>query len=152
MSVEPVLKSAWNNFKDGDIKTALLDLKTAKGMAPDDYRVYYYYGRCYLKTDENEKAIENLNKAFEMNSTGLISYFLARAYVRTKNWQKAVEITDEGLEKDSTNQIKGALNYLKSGAHMELGQKEEAIKAAEKAVEFSPEDEDFKKHLNYLKK
>ncbi|MBD3228668.1 MAG: tetratricopeptide repeat protein [Candidatus Lokiarchaeota archaeon] len=152
MSVEPVLKSAWKSFKEGDIKTALLDLKTAKGMAPDDYRVYYYYGRCYLKTKDNDKAVENLNKAFEMNPTGQISYFLGRAHVRKKDWQKVVEVAEKGLEKSTSDQVKAAINFLKSGAHMELGQKDEAINAAQKAVELSPEDEDFKKHLEYLKK
>lgn len=151
MSLEPVLESVEKNLNEGNIKYALLDLKTAKGMAPDDFRVYYYYGRCYLETQEYDKAIGNLEKAYDMNPLGQISYFLALAYVRNKDWQNAVEIAEDGLAKDPSDMIKGALNYLKSGAHIELGEKKKALAAAEKAVEIKPDDEDYKKHLELLK-
>ncbi|MBD3192493.1 MAG: tetratricopeptide repeat protein [Candidatus Heimdallarchaeota archaeon] len=151
MSLEPVLESVEKNLNEGNIKYALLDLKTAKGIAPDDFRVYYYYGRCYLETKEYDDAIGNLEKAYNMNPLAQISYFLALAYVRNKDWQNAVEIAEDGLTKDPSDTIKGALYYLKSGAHIELGEKKKAIAAAEKAVEVDPDNEDFKKHLELLK-
>jgi tetratricopeptide (TPR) repeat protein len=152
MSLEPVLKSVEKNLKEGNIKYALLDLKTAKGMAPDDFRVYYYYGRCYLENNEYDKAIKNLKKALEINPNGQISYFLSMAYVRNKNWKEAVSVAEEALKKDYSDMIKGALNYLKSGAHIELGEKDKALAAAQKCVEINPDDEDYKKHLERVKK
>ena len=41
MSLEPILKSVQKNLNEGNVKLALLDLKSAKGMAPDDWRVAY---------------------------------------------------------------------------------------------------------------
>jgi tetratricopeptide (TPR) repeat protein len=151
MSLEPILNSVEKNLKEGKIKYALLDLKTAKGIAPEDFRVSYFYGRCYLEQKEYDKAIESLEKAYEKSPIGQISYFLAMAYVRNKNWKKAVEIANKGIEKDPSDVVKGALYYLKSGAHIELGEKDEALTAAEKCVEINPNEEDYKKHLERLK-
>jgi len=152
MSLEPILDSVVKNLKAGDIDTALLDLKSAKGMAPDDFRVYYYYGRCYLKKKDYEKAIDNLEKAHEMNPMGQTTYYLGMAYVTSDNYSKAVEFIEEGMELDLSDNIRAGLNYLKSGSHMELGEKEKAIEAAEEAVKLVPDNKEYNKHLNYLKK
>ncbi|MEA2071579.1 MAG: tetratricopeptide repeat protein [Asgard group archaeon] len=151
MSLEPILQSVEKNLKEGNIKYALLDLKTAKGMPPNDFRVFYYYGRCYLEKNDYDKAVTNLKKAYEMNPLGQISYFLAMSYVRNKNWKNAVAIAEDGLEKGPSDTIKGALYYLKSGAHIELGENEKAISSAEKAVEINPDDTDYQKHLERCK-
>jgi len=39
-----VLRSVTKNISEGNLKFAELDLKTAKGMAPEDPRVWYYDG------------------------------------------------------------------------------------------------------------
>jgi len=129
----------------------LLDLQTAKGMAPDDFRVHYYYGRCYLETKELPKAIDHLKKAFEQNTSGQIGYYLALAFVRNKEWQNAVITAEKALQNEDSTFVQAALHYLKSGAHVELGQKEDALASAEKCVELNPEDADYKKHLERLK-
>jgi tetratricopeptide (TPR) repeat protein len=152
MSLQPILDSVRKNLKSGDIDTALLDLKSAKNMAPDDFRIYYYYGRCYLKKKQYEDAIKNLEKAYDMNPIEQVSYYLGRAYVVGDKYQEAVEFIEQVLGEDLSKNIAAALNYYKSGSHMELGEKDKAIEAAEQAVELSPDNEDYQKHLDYLKK
>jgi tetratricopeptide (TPR) repeat protein len=152
MSLEPILDSVKKNLNAGEIDTALLDLKSAKGMAPDDFRVYYYYGRCYIKKKNYESAIENLEKAYDMNPIGLVAYYLAMTYVTSDQYQKAVDFIEDALELEMSDNIRAGINYFKSGSYMELGDKDKAIEAAEKAVELNQESEQYQSHLDYLKK
>ncbi|MHA1384477.1 MAG: tetratricopeptide repeat protein [Candidatus Helarchaeota archaeon] len=100
------------------------------------------------------EAIENLKKAVELSPDDIPMsyYYLGFAYIKNKEWQNAIDIIDQGLQKDLQNIAIAAMFYYKSGALMELGRIEEAIQAAEKAVELKPDDADYKKHLEYLKK
>ncbi|MGV9169610.1 MAG: tetratricopeptide repeat protein [Promethearchaeia archaeon] len=153
MSFENLLESVQKNLNEGNVKQALLDLKSAKGMAPDDWRVAYYYGRCYLQTGELDEAIENLKKAHDALPIPTVSYFLANAYVRNKNWSDAAAIAEGALSQDMDNTVtEAALNYIASGANMDQGNLDKAIAAAENAVELVPDDEDYKTHLERLQK
>ncbi|MHA1379943.1 MAG: tetratricopeptide repeat protein [Candidatus Helarchaeota archaeon] len=154
MSLEPILNSVMKNLKAGKIDLALLDLKSAKGMAPNDPRVYYYYARCYIKSRKYPEAIENLKKSIELSTDGIPMsyYYLGFSYIKNKEWQNGVEIINKGLKQDLPEVAVPAMYYYKSGALMELGKIKEAIEAAEKAVQLKPDDEDYKSHLDYLKK
>ncbi|TFG12377.1 tetratricopeptide repeat protein [Candidatus Thorarchaeota archaeon] len=152
MSLEPILKKVQKNLNEGNVKIALLDLKSAEGMAPDDWRVAYYYGRCYLETGEIDKAIEHFKKAHSVQPLPEISYFLAMSYVKNKSWDDAASVADTALQNDMDDlTTKAALYYIKSGASMEKNKLDDAIAAAEKAVELVPNDEQYKTHLEPLK-
>jgi len=43
-ALENILKSVAKNISEDNLRFAELDLKTAKGMAPEDPRVWYYDG------------------------------------------------------------------------------------------------------------
>ncbi len=152
MSLENLLKSVQKNLNNGNVKYALLDLKSAEGMAPNDWRVAYYYGRCYLSNGDYEQAIAKFKKAHSVQPLPEVSYFLAMSFIKNKQWQDAIAIADAALERDPEDTTtKAALNYIKSGANMELGNLDEAISAAENAVELSPDDKDYQTHLERLK-
>jgi len=152
LSLEPILKSVQKNLNEGNIKLALLDLKSAKGMAPDDWRIAYYYGRCYLETGEIDKAIDHFKKAHSVQPLPEVSYFLAMSYVKHKSWADAASVAETALENDVDDvTTKAALYYIKSGASMEQNKLDDAIAAAEKAVELVPSDEQYKTHLERLK-
>ncbi|MBD3160353.1 MAG: tetratricopeptide repeat protein [Candidatus Lokiarchaeota archaeon] len=153
MSLQNLLESVQKNIDEGNIKYALLDLKSAKGMAPDDWRVAYYYGRCYLETGELDKAIDNLKKAHDAQPIPTVSYFLANAYVRNKNWPEAATVAEGALAQEVGDTVtEAALNYILSGANMEQGNLDKAIAAAETAAELQPQDDDYKTHLERLRK
>lgn len=152
VSLENLLKSVQKNLNDGNVKYALLDLKSAEGMAPDDWRVAYYYGRCYLSNGDYDKAVTKFKKAHAVQPLPEVSYFLAMSHIKSKQWEDAIETADAALAKDpSDTTTKAALHYIKSGANMELGNLEEAISAAETAVELVPNDKDYQTHLERLK-
>jgi tetratricopeptide (TPR) repeat protein len=152
LSLEPILKSIQKNLNEGNVKLALLDLKSAKGMAPDDWRVAYYYGRCYLETGKIDKAIEHFKKAHSEQPLPQVSYFLAMSYVKQKSWADTVSVADTALQNDIDDvTTEAALYYIKSGANMEQNKLDDAIAAAEKAVELVPNDEQYKTHLERLK-
>lgn len=57
---------------------------------------YEYFGKIYSKNNQPQKAIENLKKAIELDTTKAELYYdLANAYTREQNFDKAVEVFKE---------------------------------------------------------
>ena len=81
-----------------------------------------------------------------------VSYFLAMSYVKQKSWADAASVADTALQNEMDDvTTKAALYYIKSGANMEQNKLDDAIAAAEKAVELVPNDEQYMTHLERLK-
>ncbi|TFF89239.1 MAG: DUF3808 domain-containing protein [Promethearchaeota archaeon] len=152
MSLDPLLEDAKKSFNEGNIETALGDLDSAEKINSTDFRIYFYYGRCYIRKNEFEKAVEKLEKAYKMNPIGHVSFYLAKAYVLNDQFSKTVEFINSAFKLGISNKIRAGLNYFKAGALLELGKKEKSIKAAEKAAELMPENAEYQRILEYLRK
>ncbi|MHA1230062.1 MAG: tetratricopeptide repeat protein [Candidatus Helarchaeota archaeon] len=142
-AIENIFKSVLKNLNSGNIKYALYDLQTLKGM-------YYYYGVCYQRQDEHIKAIENFNKTLELasNPDPKLYMFLGSSYLQTKNYEKAIENFKLAIEKGLEE---AAIYYNLAVAYAQSGQKEKAVEAAEKGLELNPSDPDYKKLVEDLK-
>lgn len=152
MSLEPVLEHVKKNFQEGDIDKALGDLKIAKEITSRDFRIFFYYGRCFIKKGDFGNAIENLEEAYKLNSVGHVTFYLAKAYLLNGNYLKALNLIESTIKLGISDRLRAGLNYFEAGAYRELGKRDESIKAAEKAVKFAPNNEEYQSTLNNLKK
>ncbi|MHA1409998.1 MAG: tetratricopeptide repeat protein [Candidatus Odinarchaeia archaeon] len=150
MSAENLFKSVLKNLNAGNIKYALLDLQSLKGMLPNDPRVYYYYGVCYQRGNEHEKAVENFNKSLQLTSDPdpKLYMFLGSSLLQLKDYSKAIENFNLALGKGIAEP---AIFYSLAIAYAQIGEKEKAIEAAEKGVRMKPGDADYKKLLEDVK-
>lgn len=64
---------------------------------------------------------------------------------------KAVEFIDDFLKMDLSERVRADLNYFKLGALLELGNMVVSIRAAERAAELAPDNDEYQKILNHLK-
>ena len=150
MSLEPTLDNIKKRFEEGNIDSALLDLQSAEEIKSRDFRIFFYYGRCYIKKEEFKKAVNYLEKAFNLNPIGYIAFYLAKAYLLNDQFSKAVEYIDDALQLHISERVQAGLNYFKAGGLLELGNKEESLKAAQKAVDLKPENQEYQKVLHQL--
>ena len=150
MSLEPTLDNIKKRFEEGNIDSALLDLQSAEEIKSRDFRIFFYYGRCYIKKEDFKKAVNNLEKAFNLNPIGQIAFYLAKAYLLNEQFSKAVEYIDDVLQLEISERVRAGLNYFKAGGLLELGDKEESLKAAQEAVDLNPENQEYQKVLHQL--
>ena len=61
--VAVLLKKAEEYSANKDLENELLSLSKALPLAPENYSVLYYLGRCYSRLDIYDKALEYLRKA-----------------------------------------------------------------------------------------
>ncbi|MGQ9723398.1 MAG: hypothetical protein ACUVXA_19000 [Candidatus Jordarchaeum sp.] len=66
-ALNQILNSIAKNISSGQLKYAELDLVTAKGMALEDPRVWYYDGTVKARNDKYTEALESLAKAMDLN-------------------------------------------------------------------------------------
>jgi len=87
------------------------------------YRCYYYLGNLYLKNKSYDLAIQNLEKAFEIQPEKKEGRFnLGRLYFNKKEYEKALEhliIALEDKETDFNTNLMLGLSYEAEGGHDE---------------------------------
>jgi len=151
MSLEPTLDNIKRSFEEGNIDIALLNLQSGEEIKSRDFRIFFYYGRCYIKKEKFNKAVNYLEKAFDLNPIGYIAFYLAKAYLLNNDISKAVDFIDDVLQIHISERVRAGLNYFRAGGLLELGNKEESLKAAQKAVDLRAENQEYQKVLQYLK-
>ncbi len=133
---------------------ALKWLKKAKKIDPENYKVSFSLGNCYLSLEENDKAIENLEYAFENEKNNpLIKRALANAYnnkaysfyKKGESLEKGLELIEKAISIEPESGI-----YLSTKAELlyKLGKYKEAHGYIKQAIALEPDyleiQEDFK--------
>ena len=135
-AVEKLFKDVLKNLNSGNIRNALYDLQTLKGMVPEDPRVYYYYGVCYQRQDEHAKAVENFKKTVELSSNPdpKLYMFLGSSYLQLKNYEQAIENLALAVEKGLKEPV---IYYSLAIGYAQTGQKEKAVEVLERLHDLS---------------
>ncbi|WP_347159570.1 tetratricopeptide repeat protein [Pontibacter chitinilyticus] len=95
---------------------------------------YEYYGRILAKNNQTDKAIENLEKALQMDSTKVDLYQeLANVYTKANNYDKAIEVYNRKRE---TVEPSNADFYYMGNIYMAAGEDMNKAGNAQKANEY----------------
>jgi len=155
-------------IKLGRFDQALITLNKALEFSPKKQQIRFVIADVYLNTSQNEKALAMLQEAYDLDqrydeaaknlaivalvnnkeayaeellkkhfgASILVDNQLINAYARVGNYQKIKEIWQLFIEKEPNN-----LQYYVSLAatHIQLGERQEAIKVLEKAIELNPQ-------------
>lgn len=123
-----------------DYKTAESIFETLISKAPDWERLYFNLARIYIATGQDSKAYKLLKKAIEINPYNEDSYFYMGVYYRIKEqWNEAIEYFLKSEEIDNKG-IEVHLNL--STCYVEIGDYEQALSEASKALKINPSDSD----------
>ncbi len=94
---------AYSLHESGDAENALKTMDQYFATAPKDKMLasdYENYGNILLKLDQNEKALENLNKALAMDTANVdIHVSLANLYQKNKEYNKAAHHFQKRINK-----------------------------------------------------
>ena len=114
------------------METYLSKIDPSKLIATD----YEYYGRILSKNNQNAKAIENLNKAIELDpSKPELYYELANAYANEKQFDKAADVYKAKMEKLGSSNTD---NYQMGRTYMKAEQYQKADESFSKITESNP--------------
>ncbi len=93
-------------FDDEDYYHALENYIKAYKMLPNNAKISYKIGICYLKTDAKVKALDYLTKSYNQNSnlTNNIYFSLGQAYQYNLNFDKAIK--NFNIYKENSRNIK----------------------------------------------
>jgi tetratricopeptide (TPR) repeat protein len=107
---------AYNNFKLENYALGLEQMEKLINDTPPDNLIaldYTYYGRLLIKEKQPQKALENLLKAYEMDTTKTeLLKEIATAYENTGNYAEAVNYTQKSLD---ANPESTAIDYFYFG-------------------------------------
>lgn len=147
--LEGILRSVEKNLSEGNFKFAELDLRTAKGMAPDDPRVWYCDGVVKARTARFEEALESLDKSIELGfeDNAWAHFYKGYSHYKLKDLDSAVESLEKALELGSTLEL---AYYYASIVYGMQGNFDKALEYVNICLEFNPEDEDYKKLLRMI--
>ena len=158
--------------KSGRTEDALNTLNKALELSPKKQQIYFVVADAYLAVGQNDKALEIIETAYNLDQTYkeaaknlatlmimnnrseegerllekhygkkiIADNQLLNAYARTEDYEKVKEIWLEFIKENPDN----AQYYVNLAAtHLQLEEREESIKALEKAIETEPR---FKEH------
>ena len=142
-ALENILKSVAKNISEDNLRFAELDLKTAKGMAPEDPRVWYYDGVVKARSDRYTEALESLDKAVDLGMTDDADVYFHKGYClwKLKNPDGAVENLEKALELDPSKEMAYYLAVLVYGQKGNLDKAEEYTNIL---LELNPEKKDYR--------
>lgn len=125
--------------KLADPKNTINDLAALARQRPDDSRVYEKLGWCYAKERDFGRAIENFEKAAQINPTGYGPFNnIGNIYFTTGNRQKAIEYYHKSL-KVNPNQIDSRINLAQ--AYYFDGKLKEAADQLKAVLKIDPNNE-----------
>ncbi len=139
------LARAYNNLGgEENLNEAISLLNSVKGQI-EDFKYYYRIGYSYLMLGDEENALDNLNKALELNPDDLDTVELL---LYAEN--------DPAKSLAHTKRLKGHLDdeeyYTRMGLYSAAtGDQESAIENLEKAYEINPQSEDVINLLGMVK-
>lgn len=110
---------------------ALLEEGFAKGTVPQTYEMYKLLGDSYALGEDETKAIEAYGKASPLAKDGEADFLRGQLMVNAQRWAEAKTTLTQALQRGVKRQ--GAAYVLLGNAENELGNKQGAIAAMEKA-------------------
>jgi tetratricopeptide (TPR) repeat protein len=104
-------------------REAIDTLTTIEDINPQETRVYLEKGYAYQKLGDHEKAVENFNKAKDLDPAMLqiARYNIAAVYAETEDFNKAEEMFDKAIQVDPDTPI--AENARKSIVNVKAAKK-----------------------------
>ncbi|MCF2138349.1 MAG: tetratricopeptide repeat protein [Candidatus Thorarchaeota archaeon] len=144
-----ILESVVKNISSGNLKYAELDLQSAKGMAPNDPRVWYYDGVVKARTERFSEAMESLNKAVELGMTDDADVYFYKGYCfyKTKDHAKAIDHLERAIQLDPSKEL---AYYYAALAYGNMANWDKAEEYVKKCLEFKPDDKDYKKLMDQI--
>jgi tetratricopeptide (TPR) repeat protein len=125
-------------FQDGKYKEAAEVFNTIVENVPEYGEAYFNLALCYVRMNDMDKAIPQLEKSIELKPDLITAYgILGEAYLGKKEFENAITVFNKGIEFDPSNP-----NYYYSlgVAYCNLKKADEAIEILNKAKEL---DESF---------
>jgi tetratricopeptide (TPR) repeat protein len=125
-------------FQDGKYKEAAEVFNTIVENVPEYGEAYFNLALCYVRMNDMDKAIPQLEKSIELKPDLITAYgILGEAYLGKKEFENAITVFNKGIEFDPSNP-----NYYYSlgVAYCNLKKADEAIEILSKAKEL---DESF---------
>ncbi len=128
-------------FNDGDYKKAIA---VYEQIEPKNYDTYFAMANCYRQLSNLEKAIENYNKAVELNpNDSEIYYILGTAYIESNNMKQAGEAFKKSVQLNGSNE--------KAKKMLSVVQQKEVVSNLETAYKMY-DKKDYKTALSELNK
>ena len=137
------MKSAVRNIREGRLDLAELDLKSAKGMAPNHPLVWYYDGVVQFRMHNFEAAASSMKKSIELGVPGPEDayYYMGFSYMRLKRYDEAIDSLEKAI---SIRPDIPVFYYVLSACYADKGEKRKAVETIDKAIALDPENEAFK--------
>lgn len=117
----------------GDVEQALKNYNKAIQIRPNYYLAYTNRGNVYFDQQQYQQAIADYQKAIQLNPKDAKPYGnIGAVYYQQANYNKAVEFFTNAIKNSPKN---GGAGYYqnRSFAYNQLGQKQNALKDAQKA-------------------
>lgn len=120
---------------------ALNDLNLSKEVDSNYYKLYYYFGKLYLRNGRYDLAMNNYNKAIALNSNDAASYNeRANVKILKSDYTGAINDANKSILIDSTKEY----FYSDRGfARLKLKQYADAIKDFTKSLHLEPNQKAF---------
>ena len=147
-------------YKKKSFEKALEEYKLAEKFKPDEPSIYYYKGLAYLKQKNNEKFEEAMKKANKTAEEQDDQQYINKTGNSLRNFygREAQQELNNGNNEEAISLSKKALNYdeefvsayfFMAQAHNSLSQYDQAIEAAQKALELEEDDNEKKARFYY---
>ena len=119
---------------------ALVDANRAIELKPDFERAYYIRAVVYLFMGNNSNAIEDFNKALELNenpatplfSPAIVLYRYGLTYNQLKEYNGAIRDFSKVIEYEKNN---AAAYYNRAHSNKQIGKNDEALSDLKKAAQ-----------------
>lgn len=136
-----VLNSLGSEYTmQGNPKQAIPFLNKAIAVAPDYYKGYYNRGLAYVQLQQNDKALDDFNKAINYHKQGNhAKSYVARAnvYYNLKDFTKAIKDAEKALSIDAKN---SKANFLLGNCYDDLNDLPKALSYYNTSIQLNPEE------------
>jgi len=151
MSLEPLLASVRKNLRAGQYKYAALDLRSAKGLAPNNPEVWFLDGVVNARLENFGEAVSSFEKARSLGYPEDSEFLYYYGYSLMRNGQYTEAITHLQKSIDTDPDVASS-HYFLALCFYALKDYGKALKAAKKAAELDPSDADYKRFVEELTK
>ena len=118
-----------------DLAVKYLEAALEKGCDSKD--IYEYLGLSYSKLDMSDHAVENFEKALEVNPSDVLILTLAQEYIKAGNMEKAGYYLDKAGSGDNAVLREKSL-LLKGQRYLGLKEYDNALESFSKVLELNP--------------
>ncbi len=149
MAFRQIIESAMKNIQQGNLQSAQYDLKTAKGMEPNNPLVWHVDGILQARLNNFNEAISSFKKSFDLGAEENFEncFYLGYSYMRLEKYEDALPYLEKAI---GFNNSVSLAYFSKAWCLAHLNKTDEALVAVKKCLELNPNDADAKKLLEAL--